>query len=47
LILGLLTALGDIIAQKGVEKKLNWDKKRTMRMAVYGFCIAVFQIIYT
>jgi len=41
LLVGVLFALGDVIAQKLVEKQKKLDWGRTSRFGLVGFCFAV------
>lgn len=45
---GFLMGLGDVIAQKCIEKRPNepMDWKRTARFTSVGFCVAVSEILY-
>jgi len=45
LYVGVLFALGDVIAQKLVEKQKKLDWGRTSRFGLIGFCFAVSAII--
>jgi len=46
--LGLLSMIGDFVAQQGIERK-SWhdhDLKRTLRFAIYGFSIIVWIVLF-